>query len=310
MNKNGSTPGFNINKGFNRTGFNITQKTAINRPNGHPHRDSDFDSIIARMGSLPKGREQLIYNLIVNLKMDLGITYLSDVFDIFYMFAADTQANALINWAGNYYNPTIVGSVTFVADQGFNTPTPGAGNYINTNFTPGTAVASIVNFTTNVASMGSYIRNDNGVNNNFDMGCLNGSRGGICSIERYVSNVYNMSCASQTGANYSGGGGSSTINMPTVGLFSAVHYGNSGDINNTPTYCYINGTNFQKLTSPNATTVNMALGNVFILALNLSSSAFNGSARQSAFVFMGGEIDQSILYKRIQEYLTEIGAAV
>ena len=91
-----------------------------------------------------------INNFIVNLKCELGIQQLKDVFDCFYITAAATQSQSLTNWAQpGTYDLTIgnTDGLTFTTLKGWRTAAVSSGGYLNTNFNPS---AVICNFNNNV----------------------------------------------------------------------------------------------------------------------------------------------------------------
>ena len=91
-----------------------------------------------------------INNFIINLKCELGIQQLKDVFDCFYILAAATQSQSLINWAQpGTYDLTIgnSGNLTFTILKGWRTTGVATTGFLNTNFNPN---AVVCNFNNNV----------------------------------------------------------------------------------------------------------------------------------------------------------------
>jgi len=91
-----------------------------------------------------------INNFIINLKCELGIQQLKDVFDCFYVLAAATQSQSLTNWAQpGTYDLTIgnTDGLTFTILKGWRTAAVTSNGYLNTNFNPS---AVICNFNNNV----------------------------------------------------------------------------------------------------------------------------------------------------------------
>jgi hypothetical protein len=91
-----------------------------------------------------------INNFIVNLKCELGIEKMNDVFDCFYILAAATQSQSLINWAQpGRYNLTYEGGtdLTFTALRGWRASSNVAVAWLNTNFNP---YFEVCNFNNNV----------------------------------------------------------------------------------------------------------------------------------------------------------------
>jgi hypothetical protein len=91
-----------------------------------------------------------INNFIINLKCELGIQQLKDVFDCFYVLAAATQSQSLTNWAQpGTYDLTIDNTtgLVFTTLKGWRTTANGSAGFLNTNFNPN---AVVCNFNNNV----------------------------------------------------------------------------------------------------------------------------------------------------------------
>ena len=90
-------------------------------------------------------------------------------FDALYIWAAPTQATALINLANpGTFNATANGTVSFTAYQGFTGD--GSTFYIDSGFNPSTAVTP--NFVQNSATVGAYILTSRATGTNmWDIGC-------------------------------------------------------------------------------------------------------------------------------------------
>lgn len=104
---------------------------------GFSHKDYDVENLFTKL-VLSNDRKEAIYQFITNLKADLGITQLSEMFDCFYMFAAATQSDSLINWAQpGKYDCTVVGAqIAFRVGRGWYQTTNASTSYINSNFNP------------------------------------------------------------------------------------------------------------------------------------------------------------------------------
>jgi len=105
---------------------------------GFPHIDYDTDAIMNALSSANEDRREVIYQFVTNLKADLGIQKLNDMFDCFYMFAAPTEADSFINWAQpTKFNCTKVGTgITFLANRGWRQNAISSTSYLNSNFNP------------------------------------------------------------------------------------------------------------------------------------------------------------------------------
>lgn len=93
-------------------------------------------------------------------------------FDVLYIWAAPTQATALINLANpGTFNGTTNGAVSFAAYQGFTGN--GSDFYIDSGFTPSTA--SSPNFVQNSATVGVYVLNNRTtIATVWNVGCASG----------------------------------------------------------------------------------------------------------------------------------------
>lgn len=116
--------------------------------------DADFLTYISGLVTPISEAEQLLLNtFIVDLKAGLGITNLSDAFDIMYILANETQELALRNVVKRAHDATAVNAPAFVAFEGYTGN--GSTQYINTNYNPGT---DAINLSLNNASIGVYQR--------------------------------------------------------------------------------------------------------------------------------------------------------
>jgi hypothetical protein len=89
------------------------------------------------------------------LKTGLGISALSDAFDVMYILAGETAESSLKNLVKNAHHATAVNSPDFTALEGFTGN--GTTSYINTNYIPN---LHKINFALDYASLGIYIRNN------------------------------------------------------------------------------------------------------------------------------------------------------
>ncbi len=90
-------------------------------------------ALLARMGSVTAARKGLINTAIAAIKT-AGVW---DKLDVLQVYAADTEANALLNWKADAINATNNGA-TFTADRGFDGDA--AATWVSTGFNP-TSVA-------------------------------------------------------------------------------------------------------------------------------------------------------------------------
>jgi hypothetical protein len=123
-----------------------------------PAWGNELDDYIAGLTTpLSAGQLLLLNAYILTLKAGLGITLLSEAFDIMYILAGETQESSLRNLISNNYHATPYHSPAFVQYEGFTGD--GANDYIDTNFVPSTHA---VRFTYNDCSHGLYSRVERG----------------------------------------------------------------------------------------------------------------------------------------------------
>lgn len=115
--------------------------------------DADVKTYLSAL-STPLSDEQSLRldSLIIMVKDSLNITNLSDAFDIFYLFANETEEASLLNLVKRSHDVTAEGSPTFTQWQGF---TGANGKWLNTHYTPS---SEGVKFTISNASVGIYSR--------------------------------------------------------------------------------------------------------------------------------------------------------
>lgn len=116
--------------------------------------DADLLTYISGLVTpLSEGQLTLLNTFITSLKTGLGITNLSDAFDIMYILAGETQESSLRNFVKRAHDGTAVNSPTFTALEGF--AGDGLTSYLNSNYNPTT---HRVNYSQNSASVGIYKR--------------------------------------------------------------------------------------------------------------------------------------------------------
>lgn len=89
-------------------------------------------AFIARLPTPPSNARKIVIN---NLFKALVVAGVLPKLDLLQVYAADVQANALINLPNSSYTATIVGSPTFTADRGF-TAVSGTSSYVASGYTP------------------------------------------------------------------------------------------------------------------------------------------------------------------------------
>jgi hypothetical protein len=115
--------------------------------------DSDLETYINGLTTeLSSGQLDKLNTFFTDLKSDLGITNLSDVFDAMYILANETSESSLRNAVERDHDCTNY-SASFTTLEGFTGN--GTSQYISTDFVPST---DGVNFTQNSGAIGVYSR--------------------------------------------------------------------------------------------------------------------------------------------------------
>ena len=183
-----------------------------------PHLDEDVYNLFSAWNfDLPDNADD-INNFIINLKCELGIEKMNDVFDCFYILAAATQSQSLTNWAQpGRYDLTYEGGtdLTFTSLKGWKASASGAVAWLNTNFNP---YFEVCNYNNNVpvydstaetatysyynygGSMGIYINeipaNTYSLQFLYDIGSHKGANGFGNSISVLMNNTVSYQYAS------------------------------------------------------------------------------------------------------------------
>lgn len=89
-------------------------------------------ALFARMSPTPSPARKVLINQTIAALIGAGVWTKLDVLQI---YAADAQANALLNWISSSYNASVVNSPTFTADRGF-TAVSGTSSYVASGYTP------------------------------------------------------------------------------------------------------------------------------------------------------------------------------
>jgi hypothetical protein len=120
---------------------------------GIPTQVEMTDYLAGLATPLSAGQINNINQLLYEIKRDLGLTNMSDLFDVLTIDAGETSEVSLKNTVKNAHHGTLSAAMTHTTLEGF-TP-DGAANYINMNFK---ALSQGVNYTRNSAGFGYYIR--------------------------------------------------------------------------------------------------------------------------------------------------------
>jgi hypothetical protein len=259
--------------------FIATRRPLLYTPpvsSGFTPTSTESSDFLARTSGLNDTRKTAYDTLITGLVTD-GIFAKQDVI---YIFATDSQSNALLNLVSATYNGTATGSPTFTADAGF---TGASGKYVDTNFNPTTA--SSPKFTTNSASAWVW-SNTSGVIAAYAFGRVSGS-GTTYIAPRYTGDVF-----------YVGTNDSAYRNSASTdgkGMTAANRSGASA------TQRYKNGSS----TGTNADAAN-AFANTNLAFLRGDGTAYTGDVMAGGFGQSLDATEHANLYSRVHTYLQTI----
>lgn len=229
------------------------------------------------------------------LKNGLGISRLSEYFDIMYVLAGETQESSLRNIVKNSHHATAVNSPTFYTNDGvlFN----GTNNYITTNYKPHT---DGVNYTQDNASMGVHVRNEGSYGNYMAMGARESTTKYVNIVP--ISNVTYMQYETRINS------GANPYTQDTVsdgtGLLIVTRNGSS----ETSLYSYRNTTKYSAKSGITGNTTGKPDRDIYIGARNNDGTPGNFLNCKVSFAFAGKHIDDtanSVIYSALNNYLTD-----
>lgn len=239
-------------------------------------------ALLARMSPTPSRPRQIVINRLITSLIRDGVWAKLDVLQV---YAADAQANALLNWVSGSYNSTAYNSPTFTADRGFTGD--GATAYLDTGY----AASSGPKWGQNDHSFGRWLRS--------------GPGGGAMDLGAYeVATLKSAYVLSNVGTQYqvSDSGTIQTVNASVIGSVTATRTASgSFDI-------YKNGafvTNVVAVSRPGSTL------SMYVLAYNFDGGAATFSPNQLGAVYMGAALtagDTLALHNALQAYMTAVGA--
>ena len=240
---------------------------------------------------LSTGQVGLLNTFVTTLKSGLGITNLSDVFDVMYILGNETEEAGLKNLVKRAHDATLSATApTFTALEGFTGNASSA--FIDTNYNPSTQG---VNYQLNNAGAGIYSRTERGVDaEKYEFGALD-------TINILGINIHRDSGLSRMFLNNNTG-----ANIPSTGA-----KGMYGIYRNNPLTLYAN---INGITTPsNRDATNIPNLNVYIFALNSNGINAIHTDSQLAFYFIGSaltgaEID--ILINTFETYMNANGKGV
>ena len=108
---------------------------------------------------LSAGQITKLNTFVRSLKTGLGISLLSDAFDVMYILAGETAESSLRNLVKRAHDAQAVNSPTFTALEGFTGN--GTSSYLNSNYNPATQG---INYLLNTCSAGCYDRTSSASN--------------------------------------------------------------------------------------------------------------------------------------------------
>ena len=239
-------------------------------------------ALFARMSPTPSPARKVLINQTIAALIGAGVWTKLDVLQI---YAADAQANALLNWISSSYNSTAVNSPTFTADRGFTGD--GVSAYLNTGY----AASSGPKWGQNDHSFGRWLRT--------------GPGGGGMDLGAYeTATLKSAYVLSNVGAQYqvSDSGTLQTVNASVIGSVTATRTASgSFDI-------YKNGafvTNVVAVSRAGSTL------SMYVLAYNFDGGAATFSSNQLGAIYMGAALtagDTLALHNALQAYMTGVGA--
>jgi len=148
--------------------------------------DIEYIRYQERMLAEPSAQWQVATNqLILDLRAALGVERLAEAFDVFYIFAAESEQAALLNVVKTGHTATNTG-MTFTSRVGFQGD--GVADYINTNYNP---TDDGYTYTLNDALIGLYYWDNNfpGIVTGRDIGAESDADSAVFMLE-YVSDIY------------------------------------------------------------------------------------------------------------------------
>jgi hypothetical protein len=126
----------------------ITQGALVNQ--NEPEVDIYIEGLTTPLSSDQIGK---LNTFVKSLKTGLGISALSDAFDVMYILAGETAESSLRNFVKNAHHATAVNSPTFTATEGFTGN--GSSSYLSNNYIPS---INAVRISLNSSAYGFYIR--------------------------------------------------------------------------------------------------------------------------------------------------------
>lgn len=239
-------------------------------------------AFIARLPTPPSNARKIVIN---NLFKALVVAGVLPKLDMLQIYAADVQANALLNWISSSYNGTLTDSPTFTADRGFTFN--GTTQYLDTGYNPSTGPK----WGQNDHTFGRWMRSGS-AGNVADLGVNDGS-GRTATIASNASGVaYTVGDSSVS---------STQATSPIGNIAAARSAAGSFDI-------YKAGASVANIAGASNTGANL---NFYVGALNLSGAAASFSPNQYSAAYAGQALnstEMAALHNALQAYMTAVGA--
>ena len=258
--------------------------------------DSDLAIYMTGLSTaLSTGQKTLLNSFYITIKSGLGLTNLSDAFDIIYILGGETKESSYRNLVKRAHDITVTFEPTWTAFEG--SRGNGSTQFLNSNYNPSTHG---INYTQNNASLGIYSRTDKSANMR-DIGLYDGVAISSLMFKAADDNFY---CALNDGAGYIWG----AIYTNTLGLFMLTRNNNTA----VDQYLYYNKTLVNKTVSAGNTT-GVPNVNLYICGCNLNGTLLNPSDRQLSFAFAGKYITtamRDVIVDAFEPYMDANGKGV
>lgn len=255
----------------------------------HPELDTYLTGLTTPLSTSQIRR---LGELIEELKTGLSITNLSEVFDVFYILAGETQESTLRNIVKDAHHATSA-SALYIQYVGYMSSK--VASYINTNYNPSTEGD---NFKQNDASFGVYsMRSFTG--NKIDMGVAEGTTQSLMytqnASDKFQTRLNNVNTSQLEGSSGDG-----------IGLYVSTRNGSS--INDL--YGYKDKDTLTTRTGVNATSA-VPNKNFYILVYNpASGSPTEFNSKPLSFAFIGKHITtgmRDVIVDAMNGYLNKCG---
>lgn len=240
-------------------------------------------ALFARMSPTPSDARKVLISQTIAALTIAGVWQKLDMLQV---YAADAQANALLNWISSSYNASVVNSPTFTADRGF-TSVSGTSSYVASGYTP----SSGPKWGQNDHAFGRWMRTGPG-GGGMDFGAYETATGKSATISSNVSGQYIVGDSGTAQSILADPIGSVIANRSSSGSFDI--YKNGAFV-----------TNVSAASRP-GTTLEMFVG-----AYNFDGVAATYSPNQIGAVWTGQALNSTeiaALHTALQNYMTGVGA--